>query len=164
MHRWHNGRFASVERSDRGDYQCVATNNVGPPVNMTVPLTVRYQHLIIMMIMMMMMMIMMMMIGTGLASPCPGPGCSRRWATMWWCSAPWTGDDTDDNIMMMMMVMMTITMMQLPDLGHRLVAGWRGAGQLRAGDGGALQHGAHLHPHHTQGGTLAVCRLTKVIT
>ena len=68
-----------MERSDRGDYQCVATNNVGPPVNMTVPLTVRYQHLIIMMIMMMM----MMMIGMVPASPCPGPGCSRRWATMW---------------------------------------------------------------------------------
>ena len=50
-------------------------------------------------------------------------------------------------------------MMQLPDLCHRLVAGWRGAGQLRAGEGDPLQHGAHLHPHHTQGGTLAVCRL-----
>ena len=33
-----------MERSDRGDYQCVATNNVGPPVNMTVPLTVRCQQ------------------------------------------------------------------------------------------------------------------------
>ena len=50
-------------------------------------------------------------------------------------------------------------MMQLSDLGDRLVAGWRGAGQLRAGEGDPLQHGAHLHPHHTQGGTLAVCRL-----
>ena len=58
---------------------------------------------------------------------------------------------------MMMMVM------QLPDLCHRLVSGWRGAGQLRAGEGDPLQHGAHLHTHHAQGGTLAVCRLTKVM-
>ena len=36
-----------------------------------------------MIMIMMMIIIMMMMIGTDLVSPCPGPGCSRRWATMW---------------------------------------------------------------------------------
>ena len=35
-------RFPSIERMDRGDYVCTASNNVGPSVNMTASLIVRY--------------------------------------------------------------------------------------------------------------------------
>ena len=35
-------RFPSIERMDRGEYVCTASNNVGPSVNMTASLIVRY--------------------------------------------------------------------------------------------------------------------------
>ena len=34
-------RFSSVERTDRGEYVCEASNKVGPAVNMTANLIVR---------------------------------------------------------------------------------------------------------------------------
>ena len=35
-------RFESVERTDRGEYICEASNNIGPAVNMTANLFVRF--------------------------------------------------------------------------------------------------------------------------
>ena len=75
-------RFASVERTDRGEYVCEASNNVGPPVNMTAKLIVRWEaflkyitHIIA------------TFLGSGLKWGLCGPEWCRRWAMTWCCSA-----------------------------------------------------------------------------